>query len=119
MGERSKKRGWLVCLPTAVVVLSALYIASFGPACWLVERELVTPQFAASLYAPLLWPIGDNLDPATNLLLMYGGKWCNDPGYALYLALLAQAAPITEEGEPWISEKRMPLNEVEQLERGH
>jgi hypothetical protein len=68
MNERSTKRsgpiGWILCRSrrfwiTVAVILPLLYIASLGPACWLVG-DLKNPDDVASdavpvVYYPLLW----------------------------------------------------------------
>ena len=37
-----------------VVAVPVLYVASFGPACWLVNREQVDCLVAARIYRPIL-----------------------------------------------------------------
>ena len=37
-----------------VVVVLMAYPLSFGPACWLVRRELLSPVVAAHFYRPLI-----------------------------------------------------------------
>ncbi len=54
MKEDRKKSG-ATFWATVVVVGLALYIASFGPACWLVERCIVSARHATIAYDPCLY----------------------------------------------------------------
>ncbi len=60
MSEDRKKRGvtsW-ACAALALVVVS--YTLSYGPACWLAERDTTGQTFAAEQHnsSYLYWPIG-------------------------------------------------------------
>ena len=43
---------WLRCVAT-VVAVPVLYVASFGPACWLRDRRLLSEDPVDSIYCPL------------------------------------------------------------------
>ena len=42
---------WIVAL---LIGLPVLYVASFGPACWLVERRILPPRATGIVFRPLL-----------------------------------------------------------------
>ena len=50
--ERKPLWPWLVFLP---VWLPILYAASFGPACWLTDQEIVPNAVTYRVFRPLAW----------------------------------------------------------------
>ena len=54
MSDARRKRGWGFWTAVAVTGLSLLYLAAFGPACWLVDRQAIHPILVARVYTPLL-----------------------------------------------------------------
>ena len=49
LGRRSR-RFWII----AVMLMPVLYVASFGPACWLAERHMLPRKHVAMIYEPLV-----------------------------------------------------------------
>jgi hypothetical protein len=49
--ERKAVWPWIVAL---LIGLPVLYVASFGPACWLVERGVLPLRTTAMVFRPLL-----------------------------------------------------------------
>lgn len=49
-----RKLGWLPRFAPALVMLPALYVASFGPACRCIESDSAAEWFE-TIYDPLAW----------------------------------------------------------------
>lgn len=47
------RRAWVWIL-AAMVLLPVVYLLSFGPACWLVESNIVSPDPVMSVYSPFI-----------------------------------------------------------------
>lgn len=63
----TKRRGPLLWLAgtkrrgrVAIVAVSLLYIASFGPACWITSRVAINPRWLFTAYAPFIWVLNGN-----------------------------------------------------------
>jgi hypothetical protein len=52
--KRAGVEFWIVCAVTVLVVLPMLYVASFGPACWLVRRQGLSAGVPTAVYRPLV-----------------------------------------------------------------
>jgi hypothetical protein len=50
LGRRSR-RFWIA---TGELLLPVLYIASFGPACWLIDRNIISEQPTRAIYRPII-----------------------------------------------------------------
>ena len=57
MSEDRKKPGVAFWATVGLVVALVGYPLSFGPACWLVHRECISPETAAIVYKPLIWVV--------------------------------------------------------------
>jgi hypothetical protein len=53
MAIANRCRLWPV-VTSALVGLPVLYVASFGPVCWLINRQNTTARYVAKVY----WPLG-------------------------------------------------------------
>lgn len=53
MSEERKRTvwPWIVAL---LVGLPVLYVASFGPACWLVGQKIIEPERVATYFSPVI-----------------------------------------------------------------
>src|SRR6185369_5046580 len=51
--DTSRKSLWPKVVATAVVVLPVLYVASFGPVCWLVGHGKMNSAIPGRIYRPL------------------------------------------------------------------
>jgi hypothetical protein len=49
-----KKPGWAFWAVVVLVALPVLYVASFGPACWLARDHLISDDVAVDTYRPLI-----------------------------------------------------------------
>jgi hypothetical protein len=68
MSEEQKNVGlWIVAL---LIVLPAMYLASFGPACWLDSRDML-PLMIESAYIPLRQFSNDGPEPLRSALSWY------------------------------------------------
>ena len=55
MDERPKKRRGPLTWLAVLVGLPMLYVASFGPVCWINSREHIDRETVNVAYRPLLW----------------------------------------------------------------
>jgi len=87
MSEQRKKQvwPWIVAL---LVGLPVLYVASFGPACWVSSRAMFGQQLVATTYRPVLAFLSMSGDhpPIDRAILWYatvgaapGYKWFFEP----------------------------------------
>lgn len=59
-------------IATAVVLLPMIYVASFGPAVWLMDRSrLIGAPFVAGVYQPVIWTAFDGPESARRLIRWY------------------------------------------------
>ena len=78
MSEERRKVVWLWL--AALIAIPVLYVASFGPACWLCLRAQIAGDKLRLIYRPILiigspseykWPDPDDLGPAQCAILWY------------------------------------------------
>src|SRR5215469_3946082 len=84
MSETSKKPGvacWATVMLVAVLA-PILYVASFGPACWLFDRGLVPISLLHRAYFPAMRMSADG--PVRPLLRAYVGFGCRHPHSTLW-----------------------------------
>jgi hypothetical protein len=68
MSENCKRlAAWIVAL---LIGLPVLYVASFGPVCWLAEREII-PIRAVEVCRPLAWLAARCPDPVRDAYASY------------------------------------------------
>src|SRR5262245_38638214 len=66
MNSKHRKHGWAFWLIVALIGLPVLYVASFGPTCWWLSRELhvsgglyvLSRPEGARIVSESYWPIG-------------------------------------------------------------
>lgn len=64
----------------AAVVLPVLYVASFGPACWISSRAQPSGEIASIIYRPLIEAMTDDSVNITNSAIVPGlVRWCRFP----------------------------------------
>lgn len=51
--DSRQKHNWPFWFAAGTIALPVLYVASFGPACWLGDRQLLPVRLAKSIYRPL------------------------------------------------------------------
>jgi hypothetical protein len=68
----NRRERWAKWTLVGVVVgLPMLYVASFGPVCWLVGRQWLSPECLASLYRPVVAPAKLGPDSISNVIWWY------------------------------------------------
>jgi hypothetical protein len=70
--ERWAKRALIV-----TVALPALYVATFGPACWLCQQWLLSPRAVWIVYRPLTWLAVRGNEPISSAIRRYASV-CGD-----------------------------------------
>src|SRR5436853_2849631 len=82
MGRYRKTRGpfgWMAARSRRFWVVAALapalYVASFGPACWAVERYRLDATIANLFYSLLLMVHESGPQPARLAIELYGRQW--------------------------------------------
>jgi hypothetical protein len=75
MSESRKKQGWAFWAVVLFVVLPFLYVASFGPASWLVSRDAVNAWDVISAYEPILAAMDRGPDWLRSALNAYAAIW--------------------------------------------
>lgn len=69
----NRRERWAKWTLGLVIGLPVLYVASFGPACWLTDWGLITGNSAGSIYRPLLAiAVLTRSDQISNAALWYG-----------------------------------------------
>jgi len=66
--ERKPLWLWIVALMMAPPVL---YVASFGPACWITSRSSPSGDWLLVAYRPLMWTMEDGPAPASDAIVWY------------------------------------------------
>jgi hypothetical protein len=56
---------------TVMLVVAVLYVLSFGPACWLCDRDVVSEELVESIYRPVIICAGAT-GPSWTALRWYG-----------------------------------------------
>ena len=74
MTEERKKSGW-PWIVGLLIVLPVLYVASFGPACWLGQRDVVSVVFVNAVYGPIVWSMRQGPTPVRRFLRSYSGSF--------------------------------------------
>jgi hypothetical protein len=69
--RKRKKPGWAFWLIVALIGLPVLYVASFGPACWITSRCDLSPARLAAAYRPMMWVMGNGPGPLSDALVWY------------------------------------------------
>lgn len=70
-----KKPGAAFWATLGLVVLLVVYPLSFGPACWLADKDLVSATDVKHVYRPIVvWMLSPNL-PLHSLISRYA-VWC-------------------------------------------
>lgn len=71
MSELDSKKQHRIWMPIALLAGFVVYLASFGPACWLlaVNHDLAAPYRFA--YAPAIWLGSYGPEPVRNSILHY------------------------------------------------
>jgi hypothetical protein len=54
MSERRKSSRAAFCA-TVILIVGVLYVASFGPACWISSRTQVGAALVPKVYRPMTW----------------------------------------------------------------
>jgi hypothetical protein len=70
MSESRNPPGWGLCTTVAAVVALVIYPLSFGPACWLCDRDWITDGQIDAIYFPLV-DLGGKI-AASRVLCWYG-----------------------------------------------
>lgn len=73
--ERNPIGLWIVAL---LIALPAMYVASFGPACWLDSRQML-PSAIESAYIPLRQIAHDGPEPLRSVLNWYACIGSEEP----------------------------------------
>jgi heme/copper-type cytochrome/quinol oxidase subunit 4 len=60
MHDRNRKHGWPFWFAVVFVVLPLLYVASFGPACWISSRTVHGPAIVNVAYQPVMLLVMSN-----------------------------------------------------------
>ena len=88
----NRRERWAKRTLAAVVGLPLTYVLSFGPACWMADRDVVSRSRAAAIYSLILADL-----PADDVLWSYGNLGCRDPFTMLHLLILANVKPTSGE----------------------
>ncbi|MBI3862942.1 MAG: hypothetical protein HY290_13710 [Planctomycetia bacterium] len=76
----NRKERWAKWTLAAVVGLPVLYVASFGPACWMCDRDVLSERFVLWAYSPLAKATIDDYFPPS-IYIWYGELF--SPQYGL------------------------------------
>ncbi len=70
--QRRSRKFWII----VAALLPVFYVASFGPACWMVRNEYLSNKTVAHAYRPLLRYAGRGYAPTWlhELLVLYAGR---------------------------------------------
>jgi hypothetical protein len=79
-----RKKPGVAFWATAAVTVALLYVASFGPACWISSRAGIGQKIVAIVYRPILWnlslseestPIDRSIKWYSTIGAAYGYAW--------------------------------------------
>jgi len=88
MSEERRKAVWQ-WIAAIVIGLPVLYIASFGPACWLADRKWLPDTLPATIYRPLAVAIANSCsDRICDAMTDYGMWGSGKVGFPSALMLL-------------------------------
>jgi hypothetical protein len=83
MSDSRKKPGVAFWATVVVVVLLVVYPLSFGPACWLADRQILPRVTIARIFSPLLdRPSDQYVAPHSNLLIWWANLGARRDGIA-------------------------------------
>lgn len=86
MDESRKKPGWAFWTTVVLIGVPALYVATFGPACWIEDRtKWPSRQALSKIYAPVLKPLFSKRIPRP---VTHAAEWYADVGAIRELRLL-------------------------------
>ena len=76
MKDDRQHRGGIgaIIIGVALMLVSMLYVLSYGPAEWLVQRGHLSPDTESVIYRPLIF-LGDRFDWIRTMLDWYSGMW--------------------------------------------
>src|SRR5215471_11208257 len=77
MSTSRKKPGWAFWTTVAVVGLPLLYVASFGPTCWISSRTGFGAEAAGVFYWPLTWKMRSETLQYLKGDIPHSGRICN------------------------------------------
>jgi hypothetical protein len=80
-----KKPGVAFWATVALVVVLVGYPLSFGPACWLMYREMLTPEDVYCAYRPVISAAWSGPSAVRRAVFSYA-KWCGGDDAGLVLA---------------------------------
>lgn len=88
MDDKQKtQRAWIVA---TAVLLPVLYVASFGPACWMVDRGWIPVEPTAAVYSPVFFT---DAHPVYEALYHYSRYFVRHPqSHGLFTAAYARHA---------------------------
>jgi hypothetical protein len=66
-----KKPGVAFWTTVVLVVVSLLYVLSFGPACWITSRCSLRGAWISTAYRPLIWSMETGPDAVSTALVWY------------------------------------------------
>ena len=67
----NRRERWAKWTLVAIVGLPVLYVASFGPACWIVSRNNLNGNWLFIAYRPLVWIMENGPESAFTSLVWY------------------------------------------------
>ena len=79
----NRRERWTKWTLAAAIGVPGLYILSFGPACWMVDRGNVAARPVAMLYRPILVVILNGPEICRSALTSYGVGGADDPAWLL------------------------------------
>ena len=71
----NRRERWAKWTLLAVVGLPVLYVASFGPACWLADRDLIPTTVAVQAYHPLAFALAHSCSDWIGNAMTDYGRW--------------------------------------------
>src|SRR5690349_14399130 len=78
VNRRARWAKWT--LAGIVVGLPMLYVASFGPACWAANNELLPQDEWEQFYQPMIWVLNPRTpDAISDPIRWYVGLWIDVP----------------------------------------
>jgi hypothetical protein len=80
----NRRERWAKWSLAGMLGVPVLYVAGFGPACWLADRDVMPRRWTAAIYSPILTQLRVDY-----LLWSYGSLGCHDPFTMLHLFMLA------------------------------
>jgi hypothetical protein len=98
----NRRERWAKWTLATDIGLPILYVASFGPACWLCEKGALSPETARAVFRPITWLVVDGPEPASSIIY----------GYARVCGEQSRTEPVFESVGPakiaYCGEKRSP-----------